>query len=165
MPLPTKDAERKALPLWTFLTEFFPDAIIELVRVAQAGNEQHSPGEPLHWARGKSMDQLNTAARHLWDHSTGAVKDTDGMYHLAKAAWRVLAELQLRIEKDTAPVALEDGTLVKPGEGVPMSLGQCRASWCGLRCNRGDGHIGDHRMTGESGMEYQWRDLPVGEAL
>ena len=100
MPLPTENEARKALPIFTWLTEYFPDAIVELVKVSVAGNEQHNPGEPLHWARGKSMNQLDTAFRHMWDHKLGAVRDTDGQYHLAKTAWRALAALQLQIEAD-----------------------------------------------------------------
>jgi hypothetical protein len=100
MSLPTDDKARKAIPIFTYLTEYFPDATLAEVGVAVAGNEQHSPGQPLHWARGKSTDQMNTAFRHLWDHKRGTVKDIDGQYHLAKAIWRLKAELQLQIEKD-----------------------------------------------------------------
>lgn len=98
--LPTTDKERKAIPVWTYLTQYFPDATLAEVAVSVAGNEQHNPGQPLHWAREKSKDQLNTAARHMWDHSRGVTKDTDGQYHLAKAIWRLKAELQLTIEKE-----------------------------------------------------------------
>jgi hypothetical protein len=97
MSLPTDYHARKALPLYSFLTGYFPDAIVEMVKVSVAGNQQHNPGEPLHWARGKSTDQLNTAMRHIFDHAVQPV-DTDGTYHLAKAAWRLLAELQLICE-------------------------------------------------------------------
>lgn len=114
--LPTDYDERKKWQLWTFLTQYFPDAFLAVVDVAIKGNDQHNPGEPMHWARGKSMDQMNTAMRHMWDHTRGAPKDTDGAYHLAKAIWRLSAELQLVIEaeheqlskaeeKDTRPVA------------------------------------------------------------
>lgn len=98
--LPTDDKARKTLPIFTYLTEYFPDALLAEVGVAVAGNDQHNPGQPLHWAREKSKDQLNTAFRHLWDHKSGVTKDTDGQYHLAKAIWRLKAELQLLIEKD-----------------------------------------------------------------
>lgn len=97
--LPTDYEARKALPIYSFLTQYFPDAIVELVKVSVAGNNQHNPGEPLHWARGKSMDQLNTAQRHIFDHGAGAMYDEDGTMHLAKAAWRLLAEVQLLVEK------------------------------------------------------------------
>jgi hypothetical protein len=100
MSLPTDDKARKAMPILTYLTEYFPDATLAEVAVSVAGNEQHNPGEPLHWAREKSKDQLNTAFRHMWDHKRGTVKDIDGQYHLAKAIWRLKAELQLQIEAD-----------------------------------------------------------------
>lgn len=109
--LPKDYEARKNLPVFDVLAHYFPDAWVEVTKVAVAGNVQHNPGEPLHWARGKSMDQLNTAMRHLLDHAAyGEVFDTeppeviaaigdDGTMHLAKAAWRVLAELQLTVEK------------------------------------------------------------------
>lgn len=100
--LPTDDESRKRLKIWTYLIDYFPDAFLATVNVAVSGNEQHNPGEPLHWARDKSTDQLNTAMRHLWDYGRGVVRDVDGQYHLAKAIWRLSAELQLRIEHDNA---------------------------------------------------------------
>jgi hypothetical protein len=101
--LPTTDKERKALPIFTFLTKYFPDAVIALVNVSVRGNIQHNPElapADIKWARGKSTDQLNTAMRHMWDHGTGTTRDSDGQYHLAKAAWRILAQLQLTIESE-----------------------------------------------------------------
>jgi hypothetical protein len=98
--LPTDDKERKRLQLWTFMFEYFPDAWLAVVNVAVAGNEQHNPGQPLHWAREKSTDQMNTAFRHQWDYGRGVKKDTDGQWHLAKAIWRLMAQLQLDIEKE-----------------------------------------------------------------
>jgi hypothetical protein len=100
MGLPTDDADRKGLPIFRGPLMYFPDAMLALAAVCKAGNDQHNPGEPMHWARGKSMEQMDTALRHMMDHGLGATRDTDGMYHLAKAAWRVLAELQLTIEAD-----------------------------------------------------------------
>lgn len=99
MTLPTDAAGRKKMAMWTFLTEYFPDSFEEVVRVAVAGNDQHNPGQKLHWSRGKSTDQMDTAFRHMWDHRT-ASKDIDGCYHLAKAIWRLSAELQLVIEAE-----------------------------------------------------------------
>jgi hypothetical protein len=100
--LPTDDKTRKALPIFTGVLMYFPDALLAIAEVSRKGNEQHNPGQPLHWAREKSVDQLNTALRHMIDHGQGVVKDTDGGYHMAKAAWRCLAELQLTIERDRA---------------------------------------------------------------
>ena len=105
MSLPTDDKSRKALPLWDFLMKYFPDAFVEVCRMAVVCNEQHNPGEPLHWAREKSKDQLNTAFRHMFDYGRGVKIDTDGTHHLAKAIWRLSAQLQLDIEAAREPLA------------------------------------------------------------
>jgi Domain of unknown function (DUF5664) len=98
MSLPTDDKARKSLPIFDGFLMYFPDACLAVADVSMKGNAQHNPGEPLHWARGKSMDQMNTALRHMMDHGMGNLKDVDDTYHLAKAAWRILAALQLAIE-------------------------------------------------------------------
>lgn len=97
--LPTSDEDRKALPIWDGVVMYFPDALAAIAAVSKAGNDQHNPGEPLHWARGKSMDQMNTAFRHMLDHGVGRRYDGKER-HLAKAAWRILAALQLDIEAE-----------------------------------------------------------------
>ena len=100
--LPTDAAERKKIPLASGVFDYFPAALIEIAKVSQAGNDQHNPGQPLHWAREKSKDHADTAARHFFERDG---RDTDGQYHLAKAAWRILAALQLKCEEDGAPIA------------------------------------------------------------
>lgn len=97
---PASAQGRKNHPVFTGVLMYFPDAIAEVAAVSKQGNDQHNPGQPLHWARGKSMDQMDTASRHMMDHGVGNVRDTDGRYHLGKAAWRLLAELQLTIEAE-----------------------------------------------------------------
>lgn len=94
--LPTDPKERKALPICTGVLDYFPLALAEVARVSKAGNDQHNPGEPLHWARGKSMDNADTIVRHLMERGS---LDTDGQRHTAKAAWRILALLQLEMEE------------------------------------------------------------------
>lgn len=99
--LPTGDAERKALPIFSGVIEYFPDALLEVARVSRIGNDQHNPGQPLHWAKEKSTNQKDTALRHMMDHYCfDTPRDTDGAYHLAKAAWRSLAALQRLIEQE-----------------------------------------------------------------
>ena len=93
--LPTSAAERKATPIATGVLDYFPLAIAEIARVSKAGNDQHNPGQPLHWARGKSTDHADCIVRHLIDRGT---VDTDGMRHSAKVAWRSLALLQVELE-------------------------------------------------------------------
>jgi hypothetical protein len=103
-PAPPIDEKqyRKQRPVYSGFFSYFPDAIAEVAYVSWIGNEQHNPGEPLHWSRHKSTDQLDASARHTLDHAKGILKDTDGGYHLAKSIWRQLAELQLLLEKERA---------------------------------------------------------------
>lgn len=95
--LPTDSKLRKKIPLWSGLVKYFPDALVAVAAVSQAGNDQHNPGKSLHWDRTKSMDQEDTLLRHLLESGT---VDTDGHRHSAKVAWRALAMLQLEIERN-----------------------------------------------------------------
>jgi len=88
-------AERKLEPVQKGVMAYFPDALAATARISRIGNDKHNPGEPLHWSREKSSDHLDCAARHLL--SPEVVED--GETHLANAAWRVLAALQLQEEK------------------------------------------------------------------
>ena len=104
--LPASPEERKQYPVFSGVLAYFPDAIAAVAHLSWVGNQQHNPGQPLHWARGKSTDQEDTLLRHLMESGGGNVGtgfDTDGIRHSAKAAWRVLAKLQLEIEHDQAP--------------------------------------------------------------
>ena len=94
--LPTDAAARKDAPLASGLLWYFPAALAAVARVSKVGNDQHNPNQPLHHARGKSMDHADCLLRHLAD--AGAM-DTDGQRHTAKVAWRALALLQEEIEQ------------------------------------------------------------------
>lgn len=100
MALPNDAKTRKERPIARGVLDYFPDAIAEVAHVSFVGNEQHNPGEPLHWAHGKSMDQADCLVRHLMERGT---VDTDGLRHSAKVAWRALAMLQVEIEVDQLP--------------------------------------------------------------
>jgi hypothetical protein len=96
MPLlPTDAAERKKIPLWSGLMQYFPLTIIEVARLSCIGNQQHNPGEKLHWAREKSSDQEDTMLRHFMEKGT---VDTDGVRHIIKAVWRCMAVAELELE-------------------------------------------------------------------
>jgi len=95
--LPDEPKERKRYPVGTGVLSYFPDALVAVAQVSFMGNEQHNPGQPLHWARGKSMDTDDTIIRHYLQRG---LLDTDGQRHSAKLAWRALAALQLEIEAD-----------------------------------------------------------------
>lgn len=93
--LPTDAKARKAIPLFSGLIRYFPDALVAVAECSQKGNDQHNPGQPLHWDRSKSSDELDALCRHLWEAGT---VDTDGIRHSTKAAWRALANLQKELE-------------------------------------------------------------------
>lgn len=93
--LTTNKQERKETPIFSGVIAYFPLALAAVARVSWRGNEQHNPGEPLHWAREKSDDHLDAAMRHLVDYASGTALDVDGESHLAKAMWRIGAQLQL----------------------------------------------------------------------
>lgn len=94
---PSDAQERKAIPLVRGLLDYFPAALAEVAIVSRVANEQHNPGEEMHWARGKSTDHADCIVRHLVDR--GALDD-DGLRHSAKVAWRALALLQEELEAE-----------------------------------------------------------------
>jgi len=100
--LPLGAQERKAVPLASGVMDYFPAALAEVAKVSFKGNEQHNPGQPLHWARGKSTDHADTMLRHFLERGT---IDTDGTRHSAKMVWRALALLQMELEHDGYPTA------------------------------------------------------------
>lgn len=87
--------DREDYPVAAGVLDYFPDAIREIARCSKIGNDQHNPGEPLHWAREKSTEHPDKAMRHFLER--GSVDD-DGVRHSAKAAWRLLALLQEELE-------------------------------------------------------------------
>ncbi len=91
-------AARKMVPLYSGLLKYFPLACAAVAHASFVGNEQHNPGEPLHWARGKSNDHEDCVLRHLNDRAQGRPIDSDGQRHMAKVAWRALAALELELE-------------------------------------------------------------------
>ena len=95
--LPTDAAGRKKYPVATGALDYFPDAIAAISNLSYIGNEQHNPGQPLHWARNKSTDEADTMMRHFLQRGT---LDTDGVRHSVKMAWRALALLQRELEAE-----------------------------------------------------------------
>lgn len=87
---------RKEIPMARGLLDYFPDALIAVAELSFIGNEQHNPGEELHWAKDKSTDHADCILRHLIER--GAI-DTDGVRHATKVAWRGLALLQIELDK------------------------------------------------------------------
>ena len=101
--LPTEAKARKTVPLATGCLDFFPDALAEVARLSKAGNDQHNPGQQLHWDRSKSSDDADALIRHFLQRGQ---LDTDGFSHSVKVAWRALAVLQKEIESVRSPSAM-----------------------------------------------------------
>lgn len=97
MSLPSDPNARNEYPMADGLLYYFPAALAEVARVSKVGNDQHNPGQPMHWARGKSTDHANKIIRHQLEAGT---IDKDGTRHSAKVAWRALAQLQEELERD-----------------------------------------------------------------
>lgn len=92
----TDSATRKTYPMAIGLLDYFPDALAEVAKVSHIGNEKHNPGEPMHHARGKSMDHPDCIVRHLVER--GGFDGTTR--HSAALAWRALALLQEELEAE-----------------------------------------------------------------
>lgn len=91
MVLPEDPAARKDVPMARGVLDYFPNALAAVAAVSKKGNDQHNPGQEMHWAREKSTDHADCILRHLVDRGT---VDTDGAAHSAKVAWRALALLE-----------------------------------------------------------------------
>lgn len=96
MLLPEDPKARKGLPITTGVLDYFPRALAAVAACSKAGNDQHNPGQPLHWDKSKSGDHADCIARHLIDRNS---LDTDGIPHAVKLAWRALANLEIMIEE------------------------------------------------------------------
>lgn len=113
MTLPTDSDERKRVPLQSGCYDYFPAALAGVARHSVRGNDKHNPGQPLHHARGKSMDHADTMARHMQDirdlqqHARHGELDITSILQEADAlAWRTLAFVQELYERyGGAPLA------------------------------------------------------------
>ena len=97
--LPKDAKERKEYPVGTGVLDYFPNALAEVAHVSYKGNEQHNPGQPLHWDRSKSTDEADAMMRHFVERGKF---DSDGLRHSAKMAWRALALLQKELENENS---------------------------------------------------------------
>jgi hypothetical protein len=105
-PLPSGKQDRKNLPMAAGLLDYFPAALAAVAHVSKIGNDQHNPGQPMHHARGKSMDHADCIIRHLIERGTVDDAGTpQEALHSAKLAWRALALLQEELEAAGAPLA------------------------------------------------------------
>lgn len=114
--LPDDAESRKKFPVASGVLDYFPDAIVAISAISQAGNDQHNAGLPLQWTRSKSGDESDTCMRHFLQRGT---LDKDGQRHTAKAAWRMLALLQKEIESEQTKTLIDKvvgSYIVYPGK-------------------------------------------------
>lgn len=134
--------ERKALPLAKGVLDYFPDALLAVAEVSRVGNEQHHPGEPLHWDKSKSTDEADALLRHLLDRGK---LDVDGLRHTAKVAWRALALLQRELDAESQPEACSN--IGKPFfGGVVVGHEIVSEEW-----GTGDGEVHEFKGYGRTG--------------
>jgi hypothetical protein len=117
MLFPEDDKARKMVPLFAYLTRYFPKAHREVTKVCVVNNVRYNPDRApadINWARGKSPDQLGSAFRHMMEREVdGKVFETvppdvakltgiERVYVLAEAMWRLGAALEQDIEAQEA---------------------------------------------------------------
>jgi len=102
MKLSTDSVERKNTPIFSGVLNYFPLSMAYVAKVSKAGNDKHNPGQPLHWARGKSTDHQDCIVRHLIDYD--GIDPEDGLLHAGKLAWRALALLETELERRAATI-------------------------------------------------------------
>jgi hypothetical protein len=111
---PDDDKARKMLPVFDYLTGYFPKAHREVTKVCVVNNVRYNPDRApadINWNRGKSKDQLGSAFRHMLEArvdgkvfedvpaDVAEVTGIERVYVLAEAMWRIGAELELTIER------------------------------------------------------------------
>lgn len=91
--------DRSDYPVFSGLLMYFPHACAYVAKVSKIANEQHNPGEPMHWAKEKSIGGGDQIVRHAMEAGT---RDKDGTRHSGKAAWRAMEKLEREILADIA---------------------------------------------------------------
>jgi hypothetical protein len=115
-------AARKAAPIASGVLFYFPNALAAVAALSRIGNEQHNPGQPMHWAFDKSTDEADCIVRHL--AQSGAL-DADGVPHSVKVAWRALALLERELL--AAHKELEPGKNVRNCTRAPATAAAATA--------------------------------------
>lgn len=95
---------RKEFPITSGLLDYFPDACAAVSQVSYFGNAKHNPGQPMHHARGKSMDHADCILRHLSERGGFDTIVVDGVERLVRhtvaLAWRAMALAQEELERE-----------------------------------------------------------------
>lgn len=114
LTLPTDSNARKNYPILGGCVRYFPAALAGVANISKLGNDKHNPGQPLHHARGKSMDHGDCILRHLIDtedllaafkRGDTSVTKEQILIEVNQLAWRALAYSQELNEQFGAPLA------------------------------------------------------------
>lgn len=115
LTLPTDSEARKGYPMLSGVLKYFAAALAGVARTSKIGNDKHNPGQPLHHARGKSMDHGDCIVRHLMDiedllaareRGDTTASDAEILTEAGSLCWRALAYSQELHEKlGAAPLA------------------------------------------------------------
>lgn len=128
MLLPTDSQTRKGIPIGTGVVDYFPLALAEVAKCSKQGNDQHNPGQSLHWDKTKSTDHADCLLRHFIDRGK---TDSTGIRESARMAWRALALLQIEIENEKKELEFFDEapqveSQEKQDDGwIPWNGGEC----------------------------------------
>jgi hypothetical protein len=150
--LPTDSNARKLVPILGGVVRYFPAALAGAATHSKGGNDKHNPGEPLHHARGKSMDHEECIQRHLIDlqdlRAYLSRSDRVGEGHVEQAlltevnalCWRALA-LSQELHEQYAGAPLAPGARLPdtPPAAVPPPTASDRVWYA--QDNSDDGYI------------------------
>tara|TARA_R110000764_G_scaffold225491_2_gene315000 strand:- start:879 stop:1217 length:339 start_codon:yes stop_codon:yes gene_type:complete len=78
---------RKQYPVGAFIRDYFPNALLVLANHSMLSNEQHNPGEPMRWAKEKSVGEGDQIIRHFMEGDNVSM------------AWRALELLERELIK------------------------------------------------------------------
>lgn len=142
---------RDDYPLFSGLLAYFPHALSEVARCSKVGNDQHNPGEPLHWARHKSTAHADKIMRHLRDSLFEPVDD-DGVLHVVKVAWRALALAEEALEVRRVQIVDRKWTAEELAilDGAPATGGDSSLAALIERAESDDPQVGSLK-AGEAG--------------
>jgi phage tail protein X len=117
--IPTDDKLRKQIRAFQGFVKYFPDATAAVALLSKIANEQHNPGEPMHWAKEKSTEELDSLMNHLIDIACKGElsRDSDGILDAVKIAWRGMANLQRLLDKHGLEIAFPEAAKYQQVEG------------------------------------------------
>jgi hypothetical protein len=78
---------------------YFPDATAQVALHSFESNEQHNPGQALHWNRAKSSDEMDAMCRHIVDGTSPTLTLDEQILEQRAVAWRAMAQLQKLCEQ------------------------------------------------------------------